>query len=379
MSAPLHVLHTFANNATVPYLSWFAERAAREGNVRYSFVNMHPSRPAMIDEMRQLGFACEWIPYDDRHRKSGLLRALPAMYRHIRKHRPQIVHCNLFDDSVPGLIAAFAAGVPIRVITRQDTGFHWMHAPRWLWVDRWNARMATDIITVSNEARQHLIDNERLPAAKINMVHNGIPPGPHTAQDPAAMAVLRARFGIQEHSPVIGTVARFIPWKGYRHIVDAARIIIQRHPRARFLLCGQGDQQPEVRRWIEEAGLQDHMVLTGRIERSMMPSFYGMLDAYMHAAVLEPFGLVYAEAMMNGVPVVSTDTGAAHDAITDGVNGMLAAERSGEALAGAMERLLAADRRAIGEAGRSTALRMYAFDTMWEGTMAVYRNALGRR
>ncbi|MBK6343065.1 MAG: hypothetical protein IPF41_10895 [Flavobacteriales bacterium] len=89
MSAPLHVLHTFANNATVPYLSWFAERAAREGNVRYSFVNMHPSRPAMIDEMRQLGFACEWIPYDDRHRKSGLLRALPALYRHIRKHRPR--------------------------------------------------------------------------------------------------------------------------------------------------------------------------------------------------------------------------------------------------------------------------------------------------
>ena len=100
MSAPLHVLHTFANNATVPYLSWFAERAAREGNVRYTFLNMVPERPAMIDEMTARGFACEWVRYDDRHRKRGMVRALPWLYQRIRAHRPRIVHCNLFDDTV---------------------------------------------------------------------------------------------------------------------------------------------------------------------------------------------------------------------------------------------------------------------------------------
>lgn len=378
MSAPLHVLHTFANNATVPYLSWFAERAAREGNVRYTFLNMVPERPAMIDEMTARGFACEWVRYDDRHRKRGMVRALPWLYQRIRAHRPRIVHCNLFDDTVPGLIAARMAGVGVRVITRQDTGFHWMHAPKWLFVDRWNARMATDIITVSHEARRHLIEQERLPADKITCVHNGIPPGPHTAQDPRAMSELRERFRIDGHAPVIGTVARFIEWKGYRHIIDAARILVQRHPRARFLFCGSGPQEAEVRRWINEAGLQGHVVLTGRIERTLMPSFYGLLDAYLHAAVLEPFGLVFPEAMMNGVPVVSTATGAALDAITDGVNGMLAAERSGAALAAAMDRLLAADHRAIGLAGKATALRMYTFDTMWNGTMEVYRKALER-
>jgi len=378
VSEPIHVLHTFANNATVPYLSWFAERAAREGNVRYTFLNLYPERPAMIDEMAALGFTCEWMPYDDRRRKSGMLRALPALRGRIKAHRPHIVHCNLFDDTVPGLIAARMAGVPIRVITRQDTGFHWMHARKWLFVDRWNARLATDIITVSDEARRHLIENEGLPASKITRVHNGIPPDRHTAQDLAAKAELRARFGIAGRAPVIGTVARFIEWKGYRHIVDAARLIVQRHPNARFLLCGSGEQEGEVRRWIIESGLQDHVVLTGRIERHLMPSFYGLLDVYLHAAVQEPFGLVYAEAMMNGVPVVSTATGAALDAISDGVNGMLAAERSGMALAAATERLLASDRRAIGEAGKATALRMYTFDTMWNGTMEVYRKALAR-
>lgn len=376
MSQPLHVLHTFANNSTVPYLSWFAERAAREGSVRYSFVNLYPERPAMIDEMAALGFPCEWVPYDDRHRKRGILKALPAMLRHIRRHKPQIVHCNLFDDTVPGLIAARLAGVPVRVMTRQDTGFHWMHARQWLFLDRWNARLATAIIAISGESMRHLIEREGLPAEKMHLVHNGIPPGPHTAQDPREIQALRTRFGLEGRGPVFGNVARFIEWKGHRHLIDAARLLVQRHPQARFLLCGQGELEDEVRRWAHEAGLDEHVILTGRLERRQMPSFYGLLDTYLHAAVLEPFGLVYAEAMMNGVPVVSTATGAALDAITDGVNGFLARERSGAALAEAVERLLASDRKAIGEAGRATALRMYSFDTMWNGTMEVYRKAL---
>ncbi|MFN3874365.1 MAG: glycosyltransferase family 4 protein, partial [Flavobacteriales bacterium] len=313
MSQALHILHTIANNDTVPYLSWFAGRAAREGGIRYSFVNLHPRRPAMIDEMAALGFTCEWVPYDDRHRKSGLLRAMPAMLRHIRRHRPRIVHCNLFDDTVPGLIAARLAGVPIRVMTRQDTGFHWMHARQWLFVDRWNARLATDIIAISGESMRHLIHREGLPARKLHLVHNGIPPGPHTAQDPREIEALRARFGLEGRGPVFGNVARFIEWKGHRHLVEAARLLVRRHPQARFLFCGQGELEGEVRRWVGEAGLDGHVVFTGRLERRQMPSFYGLLDAYLHAAILEPFGLVYAEAMMNGVPVVSTATGAALD------------------------------------------------------------------
>lgn len=51
----MHVLHTFANNSHVPYLTWFAERAAREGSVRYTFLILYPTRPVMLDEMEKLG------------------------------------------------------------------------------------------------------------------------------------------------------------------------------------------------------------------------------------------------------------------------------------------------------------------------------------
>lgn len=371
----MHVLHTFANNSHVPYLTWFAERAAREGNIRYTFLILYPERPVMIEEMEKLGFNCIWIPFDSAKRKWGMIRALPQLWWHIRKAKPDIVHCNLFDDSLPGLIAAWLAGVRVRVITRQDTGFHWRYTPFWTRLDRWNSRMATHVITISGEARDFLLRIERTPPSKLRLVHNGIPPERFTKQDRQAMDRMRERFGSAGRHPVIGTVARFIEWKGYRHIVAAAKIIVREHPDALFLFCGQGEQESEVRQWVQEAGLERNIVFTGWVERAEMASFFGLLDVYLHAAELEPFGLVYAEAMMNAIPVVSTATGAALDAITDGKNGILT-ERTGEALAAGVERLLKADAKAIGDAGRQTALSMYSFDTMWEGTTGIYEQAL---
>lgn len=371
----MHILHTFANNSHVPYLTWFAERAAREGNIRYTFLILYPERPVMIEEMESLGFTCIWIPFDATMRKWGMLRALPQLWWQIQKARPDVVHCNLFDDSMPGLIASWLAGVRVRVITRQDTGFHWRYTPLWTHLDRWNTRLATHVIAISEECRAFLVEQEHAPPSKVHLVHNGIPPERFTAQDEGTVARLRERFGIAGHWPIIGTVARFIEWKGYRHIISAAKLLAQKHPNARFLFCGQGDQENEIRQLVFAAGLQNHVVFTGWVERAEIASFFGLLDIYLHAAELEPFGLVYAEAMMNGVPVVSTPTGAARDAIIDGENGILA-ERNGLALATGVERLLNVDLSSIGEAGRQTALKMYSFEIMWKGTMDIYHNAL---
>lgn len=302
-SPPMHVLHTFANESAVPYLTWFSKRAAQEGNLLYSFLLMTKERPAMIDEMAAHGFPVHWIAYSDDQRKRGVLKALPWMWHHMSRIKPDIVHCNMLDDTVPGLLAARFAGIPVRVMSRQDTGYHWLHAPGWMRVDRWNARLATDIITISEEAREFLINQEGSPPEKIHLVHNGIPPDIFTRQTSEDISRLRQRFGTQGRFPVVGTIARFIPWKGYHRIVEAAALVVKRHPKALFLFCGTGDQQEEIRRQVAEAGLDDHVVFTGWVERTDIPSFLGLLDLYLHAALMEPFGLVYAEAMMNAVPV----------------------------------------------------------------------------
>ena len=88
-----------------------------------------------------------------------------------------------------------------------------------------------------------------------------------------------------------------------------------------------------MRQKVQDLGLEENVVFNGWVERDDVPSLFGIMDGYLHAADHEPFGFVYAEAMMAGVPVVSTRTGAALDAIEDGVSGILVNERSGGALA----------------------------------------------
>lgn len=373
----MHVLHTFSNCSSVPYMSWFAARAHREGAPRYSFILMHHERPRMIDEMEALGFRCIWIKYNDQQRKLGILKTLPLMWWHILRLRPDAVHSHLFDDTVPAMFAAWAARVKVRVVTKQWTGFHWLQAPRWIWLDKLVNKFATDLIAVSGECQAFIINTEHADPAKVSLVHHGIDMEQETRCDPAVMERLRTSLGSAGHFPVIGTVARMIEWKGHRYIVDAAQTVVKRHPKALFLFCGTGELEQELRKQVKDAGLQDHVLFTGRIPRPEMPSFYGLLDIYLHAARLEPFGFVFTEAMMNRVPVVCTRTGAGLDAIENGKNGIFV-DRTGPAIADGIEQLLQLDRKAIGLAGQAAAMRMYPFSKMWAGTMEVYRKAFAR-
>jgi glycosyltransferase involved in cell wall biosynthesis len=370
----MHVVHLMANNSSVPYFNWFAEKASATPDVRLSFVALHSERPRMLDEMPARGCVAHWIRFEARRRPRSMLLALPQLWQLFRRLRPDVMHSHLFDDSLPSLLAARLAGVRVRVVTKQDTSFHWLYAPAGVKYDRFNDRNATHIVAVSGECRDFLLERERADPAKVHLIHHGIPVERLSAQSEGTKASLRERFGLRDRF-VVGTVARFIPWKGYRQIVEAAELVARARPDVRFLFVGEGDQRQEIEQLVRAKGLDQHVVFCGWVEREQIPSLYGVLDTYCHAAAFEPFGFVIAEAMANGVPVVSTATGAARDAIRHEENGFLSHERTGEALAEGILFMMQSDRRRIGEAGRRTAVEMYSVDRMWERHVALYRSA----
>lgn len=376
MGRPLHVLHTFANNDGVPYMSWFMERAREEGHVRFSFLLLYPERPAMLDEIRAHGFQGEWIRFDPHHRKRGMLSAIPRMWWYMMRWRPDIVNGHLFDDTLPAMVAAFLARIKSRIVTRQDTGYHLYYAPKWIFMDRLVTRLATRVVAVSGQARDLMIQHEGAPPEKVGVVHHGIPTATYTKDLAQQASVLRRQYGLEGVYPVLGTVARLIEWKGHRHIIDAASILVRTHPGIRFVFCGTGPAEPELRRLVNEAGLSHHVIFLGWVDRRSIPALYQMMDIYLHAADHEPFGFVLAEAMMSGIPVVTTRTGGIIDVAVDGRSAIFVNERSGPALAEGVERISGLDPRKIGNAGRDVAREHFSFDSMWKGYMAEYRNAI---
>lgn len=370
----MHVVHVIANNSTVPYLNWFAERLNAYPDVKFTVIALYPEKPRIIEEMNSYGCDAYWIKFDYKKRKRGMIYAFFKLFRLFRKLKPDVVNAHLFDDSLPALLAARLVGIKKRVIRKQDTAYHWYFAPAWVWFDRFNNFNATEIIAISEDSRKFLIEKEKVPEKKITMIHNGIPIKDFTVQIDSDKKFLINKYGL-EGKTVLGTIARYIEWKGYRHIIEAARTLTKEYKNLKFLFVGVGEQQKELEGLVNKYGLSDYIVFTNWIERKHIPSLYGIMDIYLHAAFMEPFGFVFIEAMANGVPIVTSKTGAAADVLEHKVTCYFTGDNDPKGIEDGVKWMIEnpVEREAMKERIRKLARDKFSVEHMLEEHIKVYR------
>ncbi|HTA26934.1 MAG TPA: glycosyltransferase family 4 protein [Bacteroidia bacterium] len=370
----MHVVHVIANNSTVPYLNWFAEGLRNYPDVKFSVVAMYPEKPHLIEEMKAFGCDAYWIKFDAAKRKSGMISSFFKLYKLFKQLKPDVLNAHLFDDSVPALLAARFAGIKKRVIRKQDTAFHWYFKPLWVWVDRFNNVNSTDIIAISKDSEKFLLEKEKAPARKMRMIHNGIPIKDFTTQVDADKEMLVKKYGL-EGKTVLGTIARYIEWKGYKYIIEAARELTRKNKNLKFLFVGHGEQQNELEDLVNKYGLSEYIVFTGWIDRKYIPSLYGIMDVYIHAAVMEPFGFVLVEAMANGVAIVTSKTGVAADALIHMETCYFTGDKDPEGIAEGVQWMLEnpTERNAMKDRVRKLAADLFSVEHMLDEHIKVYR------
>jgi glycosyltransferase involved in cell wall biosynthesis len=368
-----HIVWVLSNASSAPYFNWFAAIAAQRNDIDMSFVCMYHEEPKMIADMQRFGFKCYWIKYDWHRRKSGLIKAyfqLKKLFRHIR---PDVVHAHLFDDALAAINAAKAAGVRKRVVTKGDASYHYFHTPRYVRFDKLINRRATTVVALSEESRAFILDKEQCPPHKVKLVHHGLDVREVTAQNEKTIAAFKEKWNLHGKT-VVGSVSRFIPWKGYTTLTEVARIVSAHNADVMFLFCGSGAQENEIRRRVQHEGLQDCVIFTGPIAPADMPSFYGTMDVFLHSAHYEPFGLVIAEAMLNGIPVVSTRTGAAADAVISGEHGYLCSYGDTPSLAESILKLTDANlAAAMGKKCITRAEELFSIETGYRNHLKIYQ------
>ena len=211
--------------------------------------------------------------------------------------------------------------------------------PQWVPFDKFNNWNATDIVAISEESKNFILEKEKADPKKVTRIHHGISINHFTTHSEEDRELLRNKYSLHGRK-VIGTVARLIEWKGYKQILEAAEIYAKGDPSCLFLFIGVGPQEEELRQIVQEKGLSNNVIFTGWVDRKLIPSLFSLMDVYLHAANYEPFGFVIAEAMVNGLPIVSTPTGAALDAIQHKENGYLAEQGNPQDLVEGIEFLL---------------------------------------
>src|SRR5665213_316569 len=197
---------------------------------------------------------------------------------------------------------------------------------------------------------------------------------------PQARREVRDELGIAPDALIVGLVARYDPLKDHATFLRAAAAIVARRPETFFLLCGQNidSHNRALVEQIQSLGLTGHCRLLG--PRRDMQRVYPALDVLASSSISEAFPLVVGEAMACGVPCAVTDVG--DSALIVGETGKVVPRANPQALARAIEELLAmkADARGqLGQAARQRVCELFDLDSVTQRYEAIYEQLARER
>ena len=183
---------------------------------------------------------------------------------------------------------------------------------------------------------------------------------------PERRSAARARLGLPPDALVVGTVGNRNPSKGHEQLARAAALLRARDVDVHVRVLGARSpvherSMREVDAQVRRLGLEGHMTFTdpGEDVELLLPA----LDVFALTSVPRSEGAPTAivEAMSCGLPVVTTDVGAASELVGEGTTGFVVPPLDHAALAAMLEPLLLDPelRRRLGEAGRRRAVERY--------------------
>src|SRR6266849_5803294 len=196
----------------------------------------------------------------------------------------------------------------------------------------------------------------------------------------AAPAVnLHEALWLPHHAPVVGNVAALVPHKGQRHLIEAAHLVVQEVPDARFLILGEGELREPLERQVRDHHLEKHVLLPG-FRTDVLGCIKGF-DLFAMSSVTEGLGTSLLDAMACSRAIAATTAGGIPEIVEEGVNGSLVPPRDPVAMAHEIVRLLRDEalRRRMGEAGYARVSARFTVERMVEETAAVYARVAGRR
>ena len=153
------------------------------------------------------------------------------------------------------------------------------------------------------------------------------------------------RPGLTKEDVVVGHLGRLTAEKNLDFLFAAAVRFLEENPKAQFIFAGDGPMRAEMTARLDKHPVRPRMHFLGPIEGDDVVAFYSAIDVFAFASRSETQGLVVAEALASGVPVVALDASGVRDALRHCASCVqLGADASPEAFAAALS----------GFAGRST-------------------------
>ena len=284
--------------------------------------------------------------------------ATKALAKILGRHQPQILHLHF-----TGFLGVYPWLAKLKAVERvfftdhssRPAGYAGERAPFWKRIAASVINKPIDkVICVSEFGQRCLTTLSLLPDRRHELVYNAVDLSRVTSE-PKLAADFRAKHSIPADRVIITQVSWMIPEKGIPQLLETARLLVTRNPRAHFVLVGEGSHREQFMKDAAAMGISEHITWTGLIQDPFSEGVYEAADIVCQLSEWEElFGWMIAEAMAYRKPIVATRVGGIPELVENGKTGFLV-ERSSPEEAAAKLNELANDaelRQRMGEAGR---------------------------
>jgi glycosyltransferase involved in cell wall biosynthesis len=300
-----------------------------------------------------------------RKRPAGVL----ALRRWLAANGVDVVNTHSSTDSwLTALACATLARAPTIVRTRHvSTPVPGNRATRWLYTGA-----TRHIVTTGMALRRTLIEENGFPAARITSVPTGISAERFAPGDRAAA---RIATGLPDDWTIVGIVATLRDWKGHQFLLEAMAKLARE--RLGLAIVGDGPQHAALAARTRELGLDGRVWMPGD-QRDVVPWLRSFDVFALPSYASEGVPQALLQAMLCGLPCVTTGVGAIGEAAIDGETALVVPPQDADALARAIDRLLAdqALRSRLGAAACAHCVGRFGYDAMIDRMEAVFRDAV---
>jgi glycosyltransferase involved in cell wall biosynthesis len=237
---------------------------------------------------------------------------------------------------------------------------------------------ARKIIAVSNFTKWELTKYYKIPAHKIQVIHNGV--DIKKFQPAVDKRKVKVAMGLNPDDLAIVSVGRLYARKGLFTLIESMPDIIKKFPKAKFIISGKGqsDEMHKLNAHAERLGVRGNIVFTGYTPDRELPKLYQAADVFAFSTFYEHHPFAVLEALATGLPVVTTTVGGIPETIDSGKNGYLVEPFNPRQFSEKILRLLEnpAEAQEMGKKARQTVEQQLDWRIVVKEAMKVYDKVL---
>lgn len=335
----------------------------------------------------QAAFALEMIP--DLAKSYSWTSALNLVFhlsRILREWKPDILHVHSIQVGWIGALAGRLAGVPAVIYSSYGLPKLFKRKRRRLdllqegitgMMMKIPALLSDLIITVTPHGLEEELALRLASRAKYRVIYNAIQPERLEGQENSEIS--KYQMGFENYFPILGTATRLDREKGMEFLLEAAAHLKNAFPDLLLLVMGDGPIRENLIVLAKRLGITNQVRFLGL--REDVPRILRVLDIFVLPSLYEATGIVLAEAMACGKPVVTTRVGGLPQLIQEGEDGFFVPPGDSLRLAEKIARV-ARDKdlaRRMGEKGAAKARQLFDMRKMVSDYEGLYQELLKKK